>query len=349
MQKKILSILKYVLFLGLGVFLVWWSLHKIPDKNWPFFKQAILSAKYWIIIPVFFILITSHILRAYRWRMLMYPLGYKPTFANTFFAVMIGYLANMAVPRLGEVLKCTILARYEKVPADKLVGTIVAERAFDILFLLLVFLLAFIFQYDIVSHYSSALFKKAFASGNGSISVLKIFAVVLVVVFVLAFIRAWFNRNRHLSFIVSIKQVLKGVWQGLVSVKHLHHKWPFLLASIGIWSLYIAGTWLGFYATAGTENLGVDVAIAALAFGSVGMILTPGGFGSYAIFIALILEKNHVTREIALANGNLQWFAQFLIVLLVGFLSLLLLPYFNKHLKVHASNQHHTPQDLPIS
>ena len=349
MQKKILSIFKYLLVLGLGIFLVWWSLHKIPDKNWPFFKQAILSAKYWIIIPVFFILVSSHLLRAYRWRMLMYPLGYRPTFANTFFAVMIGYLANLAVPRLGEVLKCTILARYEKVPADKLVGTIVAERAFDILFLLLLFLLAFILQYDIVSHYSAVVFRMAFASANGSVSILKIAIVVLVVLLVLAFIRAWLNRNRHLSFIVSLKLVLKGVWEGLVSVKHLHHKWPFLMSSIGIWALYIAGTWLGFYATAGTEQLGVDVAIAALAFGSVGMILTPGGFGSYAIFLALILQKNHVPREIALANGNLQWLAQFLIVILVGFLSLLLLPYFNKHSKVYASNEHHTPQDLPVS
>ena len=135
----------------------------------------------------------------------------------------------------------------------------------------------------------------------------------------------------------------------MVSVKHLHHKWPFLLASIGIWLLYIGGTWLGFSATAGTEQLGVDVAIAALAFGSVGMILTPGGFGSYAIFLALILQKNHVAPEIALANGNLQWFAQFIIVLVVGFLSLLLLPYFNKHVMTHATNQPHTPQDLPAT
>lgn len=349
MQKKILSILKYLLFMGLGVFLVWWSLHKIPEKNWPYFKQAIITARYWMVIPVFFILLASHMLRAYRWKMLMYPMGYHPSFTNTFFAVMIGYLANMAVPRLGEVLKCTVLARYEKVPADKLVGTIVAERAFDILFLLFVFLLAFIFQYNIVSHYSSILIQRTLASPNGSISVVKILVIIAVVLLILAFIRAWFNRNRHLSFIVSIKQVLKGVWQGLVSVKHLHHKWPFLLSSLGIWMLYILGTWLGFYATIGTEHLGLDVAIAALAFGSVGMILTPGGFGSYAIFLALILNKNHVPNEIALANGNLQWFAQFVIVLLLGFLSLLLLPYFNKHHKINAPDKHNTAENLPVT
>ncbi len=342
MQKKILDILKYLLFLGLGVFLVWWSLHKIPEKNWPYFKNAIATARFWVIIPVFFILTGSHLLRAYRWRMLMYPMGYRPSLLNVFFAVMIGYLANLAVPRLGEVLKCTILARFEKVPADKLVGTIVAERAFDLIFLLIIFLLAFIFQYDIVSHYSSALFKKAFSSSNGSISVVKIMIIIAVILVVLALMRVWFNRNKHLAFMVTVKQVIKGVWQGLISVKDLKHKWPFLFSSVGIWMLYLGGTWLGFYATIGTQNLGIEVAISALAFGSVGMILTPGGFGSYAVFVALILQKNGIANEIALANGNLQWFAQFLIVLLLGFISLGLLPYFNKHTKGHEENRHHS-------
>jgi len=69
----------------------------------------------------------------------MEPLGYQPSIGNTFLAVLIGYLANLAIPRLGEVLKCTLLAKYEKVPAEKIVGTIVAERAFDVISLGLVF------------------------------------------------------------------------------------------------------------------------------------------------------------------------------------------------------------------
>lgn len=343
MQKKILTILKYVLFLGLGVFLVWWSLHKIPKENWPEFKRALATARYWIIIPVFFILSGSHILRAFRWKMLMQPLGYKPTLLNTFFAVMIGYLANLAVPRLGEVLKCTILARYEKVPVDKLVGTIVTERAFDLIFLLITFVLAFILQYDIVAHYSSFIFKKLFAGNNGSVSILKVSITLGVILLIIVIIKLWLNRYRHLSLVVAIKQVLKGIWQGIISIRLIKQKGLFLLSSAGIWVLYIGGTWLGFYGTLGTESLGLDVAIAALAFGSIGMIITPGGFGSYAVFVALILSSNNVPNEIALANGNLQWFAQFLIVLIVGFISLGLLPYYNKNRISYAESRNHTP------
>src|SRR5947208_8829280 len=168
MKKKILNILKYLAFLGLGVFLVWWSLHQIPPEKWKDFRKAFSTARYWLIIPVFFIISFSHVLRALRWKMLILPMGYNPSFLNTFFAVMIGYLANLSVPRLGEVLKCTILAKYENVPAEKLVGTIVAERAFDLLCLVLVFLLAFALQFEVIGNFGTNLLKKLFLSKIGS-------------------------------------------------------------------------------------------------------------------------------------------------------------------------------------
>ena len=138
MKKKLLTALQYLLFLGFGIFLVWWSISKMDEKNWNECKEAMKSARYALFIPVFFILTASHISRAIRWKILMKPMGYNPTLLNTFFAVMIGYLANVAVPRLGEVLKCTILGKYEEVPPDKLVGTILVERAVDVFCLLLI-------------------------------------------------------------------------------------------------------------------------------------------------------------------------------------------------------------------
>src|SRR6478752_7344978 len=174
MNKRLVSILQYLFFLGLGVFLVWWSLHQIPDSKWGEFKNSLETANYWLLVPVFFILSLSHILRALRWRVLMLPMGYTPSLINTFFAVMIGYLANLAVPRLGEVLKCTILARYEKVPAEKLVGTIVAERAVDVLSLGIVFLLAMISQYDVVGEFGMQLFKQLFENSTGHFSWIRV-------------------------------------------------------------------------------------------------------------------------------------------------------------------------------
>lgn len=333
MKKRLLFVLQYLLFLGLGVFLVWWSMHQIPDDKWGEFKRSLETANYWLMIPVFLILSCSHLLRSLRWRILMLPMGYKPSLANTFFAVMIGYLANLAVPRLGEVLKCTILAKYEKVPAEKLVGTIVAERAVDVISLGIVFLLALISQYDVVGEFARQLFVQVFETRSGSVSFVKLGIVLAVLTAIAIAVKSWFNQFSHLRIVMLTKKVLKGIWEGLNSIRFLEQKRNFILYSAAIWALYILGTWVGYLATQGTTQLGLGAAISGLAFASIGMIITPGGIGAYAFFLAKVLEKNEIPFEIGFANGTLQWFAQFAIVVLVGSICLVLLPYYNKKKK----------------
>ncbi|HEX8460470.1 MAG TPA: lysylphosphatidylglycerol synthase transmembrane domain-containing protein [Segetibacter sp.] len=335
MKKKILNSLKYLSFLGLGVFLVWWSLHQIPPDKWQDFKKAFSTARYGLLVPVFFILTLSHLLRAYRWKMLMLPMGYKPSFINTFLAVMIGYLANLAVPRLGEVLKCTILAKYENVPAEKLVGTIVAERAFDLVCLIFFFLLAFTLQFKIIGEYGIGLLKKLFISKGGGFNITKLSISIVVIILIVLVIKYLLKRFSEIKFIQKIKNIIKGIWQGIVSIKDLQQKWAFIFASLGIWMMYLLGTWIGFNGTAGTAGLSLEVAVSALAFGSIGMIVTPGGIGAYAFFLAKVLQQNGIPFEIGFANGTLQWFAQFLIIIFLGFISLGLLPYFNKKSTKH--------------
>lgn len=343
LKTRILNILKYLSFLALGVFLVWWSYHKIPVSERANFKAAFATARYWLIIPVFVILTLSHLLRAWRWKLLMEPLGYKPKLSNAFFAVMIGYLANLAIPRLGEVLKCTILARYEKVPAEKLVGTIVAERAFDVVSLLIVFVLAFIFQYETIVN--SSLLKGIVANNGEPRSYTKTIVIVLAIGALVGLVWLARKRYKHVRFFYLIHKTIIGVWHGIISVKDLKRKWSFLFASTAIWALYLVGTWVGFYATVGSSGLGLDVAIAALAFASIGMIITPGGIGAYAVFLAQVLELNGIPLAIGFANGTLQWFAQFIIIIVVGFISLGLLPYYNK-IKHHAAAAPPSQQNL---
>lgn len=336
MKKQLLSFAKYAFFLGLGLFLVWWSFRQIPDDKWGEFKQSLSTANYWLIIPVFAILGLSHLVRALRWKILMQPMGYSPRVANTFFAVMIGYLANLAIPRLGEVLKCTFLARYEKVPAEKLVGTIVAERAVDVVSLVIVFVITMVTQADILAEYGNELIGQLFKKGeNISMVALLIFAGILIILIIA--LRVWFNQFAHLKIVVLIKKIVAGVWEGLISIRRLKQKGLFLLYSALIWMLYAAGTWVGLMATDGTAHLGMGAALGALAFGSIGMIVTPGGIGAFALFIAKVLEENGVTFEIGFANGTLQWFAQFLIVVLLGSISLLLFPVYNKTTSTHES------------
>ena len=336
MNKKIFTILKFCIFFSLGIFLVWWSIQQIPQTEYEVFSKSLRTAKYWMILPVFLILSSSHVIRALRWKLLMEPMGYKPSFANSFFAVMIGYLANFALPRLGEILKCTILAKYENIPAEKNIGTIVAERAFDVICLLLMFVLALILQYDEVVaayykmvDYSSSIKNNESVTGN----YIKIFIIFLMVAVVLWMIVT----KKWQLFLTKTKNIFKGILEGLLSALKLKQKNLFILYSILIWVLYLAGTWIGLYATVGT-GVGFSAAVSCLAFASIGMILTPGGIGAYAILIAKVLEINDVPYALGLANGTLQWFAQFAIIVVVGFICVIFLPIYNRNKNLTSSN-----------
>lgn len=331
MKKAVLSILKYLFFLGLGIFLVWWSILKMGDKNWEECKTALQSARYILFIPVFFILIASHISRAIRWRILMKPMGYNPGLINTFFAVMVGYLANLAVPRLGEVLKCTILGKYEKVPADKLVGTILVERAVDVVSLLIVFIIAIGTQASIIGGYAKKTISANFLSGNKEAMILKLLIAVAVVAVLYFSLRFIFKKYSDIIFVKKINILIRGVGAGLSSVKNLQNKTAFILHTIFIWCCYAGGTYIGFFVIQETSGLPVAAAFPVLAFASIGMIITPGGIGTYQWFIMEVMVLYGIDKGHGYANGLLQWIAQFVIILLVGFLSLIALPWYNRH------------------
>jgi hypothetical protein len=323
--------LKIGFFFLLGIALIWWSLHQIPAEEWTKFTLALKQSKLWIVFPVFIILGLSHFLRALRWRLIMEPLGYQPSIANTYLAVLIGYLANLAIPRLGEVLKCTLLAKYEKVPAEKIVGTIVAERAFDVISLGIVFLMALGLQFNVIeagwNQLKNQTANPVIDSNEGN---WKMFLYVGIGVTLLALF--FLLRKRIPTIVASIKQILSGIWEGVMSATKLKQQKLFFVYSIGIWFLYLLATYVGLYATAGTES-SFATAISCLAYASIGMILTPGGIGAYAYFMAKVLELNGVDYTLGLANGTLQWFSQFLIVIVLGGLSLILLPIINKQKK----------------
>jgi uncharacterized protein (TIRG00374 family) len=323
--------LKIGFFFLIGILLIWWSLHQIPPQEWDKFTKALTKSKFWLILPIFFILGLSHFIRALRWRLIMEPLGYKPSIMNTFLAVLIGYLANLAIPRLGEVLKCTLLAKYEKVPAEKIVGTIVAERAFDVISLGIVFLLALTLQFNVIEAGWQQLQTNNSASthsNNNLIIIIGIVAFLLVVALILFFTL----KHKFESIINPIKKIIKGIWEGVISATKLKKHNLFFFYSFSIWFLYLLATYIGLYGTEGTAS-SFSTAISCLAYASIGMIITPGGIGAYAYFMAKVLELNGIEYTLGLANGTLQWFSQVIIVIVLGGIALVVLPFINKQAK----------------
>lgn len=337
MNKKVLSILQYLLFLGLSIFLVWWSVRKITDKGWQDIKEAFRNANYLLIIPVMITLLLSHYSRSLRWKILIEPLGYTPRTFNIYMAVLIGYMANLAVPRLGEVLKCTILARYEKVPADKLVGTIVAERAFDVVCLILVILITFFTQADLIGGYINETLNKIVESKTNSLSTSKIIILFAILLLGIAAVIVAFKKFSHVRFIQKIKTIFEGIWHGITSVRYLKNKGWFIFHTIFIWSMYLLSVQIGFFAMRETSVYGIPNALSVLTMGSLAMVVPApgGGIGVYAWFVQNTMLIYGLKESMGFAFGQLMWSVQFFFALLSGFIALSLLPYFNKRITVN--------------
>ncbi len=331
MNKRFRTILQYSFFLGLGIFLVWWSVKDLTGEDRSQIKASLKTARYWLLIPVFAILFLSHLIRAIRWKLLMEPLGYKPSTTNTLFAVFIGYLANQAVPRLGEVLKCTILSRYEKIPADKLIGTIILERVIDAITLLLIFGITLAIQPDIYSQLIETIFYSKKEGGSHKTISSSLLLLILGGIVIIA-LAVWMIRNKK-NFIdlgLLFKQIGKSIWQGLSAIQHLKKRWLFIFLTIGMWTLYLSGGYIGFMALKETQHFGINEAFTVLSAGSVGMIATPGGIGAYAYLLQKTMQVYGLNEGIALAFGWILWLAQTAVILIGGLISFVAIPYYNK-------------------
>jgi len=333
MKKILLTILQYIIFFGLGGVLIWWQYGKLSenDKTEIFASFEQIKDRLWLLFPVLIVGFLSHLFRALRWKLLLEPLKLKPTTTNITFAVLIGYLVNLLVPRMGEVAKCTVLAKYEHEPVDKIVGTIVAERSFDMLCLVVVTLLAFILQADIASEYVQEQMAKFAVTGT---TIATAFAGLTAFILLLVLI---YRKNRKSR----LGHFLSNIGYGILSIKFMHKKGQFLLYTGLIWFCYLALVFLGFKAIEATEHLGWLPALSVLVFGSLGMIVTPGGIGAYPPAVQLVLVKFYAIKaSYALAFGWVSWMAQTAIVLVLGLLSLLLLPLYNAKRDGQAAMDH---------
>ncbi len=327
-KKTALLLLQYAIFFGLSFALIYWQYTKLTDKNISELGEALIQVKErsWIIIPIIIIGFLSHFFRAMRWRIMLESLNIKPSVVNITAAVFIGYLTNLLIPRMGEVAKCTVLARYESEPADKLIGTIVAERAFDMICLLLISVLTFLVQADIIGNYLSDLKSNM---GNKNLPLMLsigIGALVLIVVLLI-----WvYRRNKNSK----VGGFIKGMGEGLTVILTMKKRAQFLGYTFLIWFGYLSLIYIGFWALPATEKLSWAAALSILVFGSIGMIATPGGLGAYPPIVKAVLSMLYAVKDsFGLAFGWIAWLVQTLIIIVFGLLSLLILPIYNNSKK----------------
>jgi glycosyltransferase 2 family protein len=194
---------------------------------------------------------------------------------------------------------------------------------------MIVFGLTLLLQFNVIHSLTSG--KNFFQGANGQTSYLKILLAVVVAVVAFFLVRWVLARWGNINIVKKIKGIFLNIWHGLTSVKDLKNKPLFFVYSIGIWCLYLLSTWFGFFAISATSHLSITDALSVLAMGSVGMIVSPGGIGAYALLVQKTVAFYNVPPlPYGLALGWLLWFGQFLSFILFGTVSFILLPIINK-------------------
>ena len=287
------------------------------------------SVKWLWIFLVLFIYMLSNVFRALRWKQLFDPLGYQPSFLNCMGTLMLGYFANLGVPRSGEFIRAGAISKYENIPFEQSFATIVIGRIVDVVLLVLIIGLAFLLSYDIFMEY----FEQNLNIAPGKI--LLVFGILVVLgvvgIFVLRYI---FNKpdEGQPAFFVKLKGIMKRFVEGLSSITKVENKALFWLYSIGIWVCYYLMTYLCFFAFEPTSHLAPIAGLVVFVFGTLGIVFpSPGGMGSYHFLVTQSLIILGLSSIDSFSFAMILYFSiQLFGNIVFGLISLVLLPMYNK-------------------
>ncbi len=282
MRKTFLQILKIAGFLALGLVLLYFAFRGVALDE---LASTLKRANFWWIGLSLLFAALSFFSRARRWMLLIEPLGYKPAYWNTYHAVMIGYLSNFALPRLGEVTRCVTLGQREKIPVDSLFGTVIIERVTDLLMLFLIMLVLLIswaekFGTFFGEQVLMPLQQKLTDAFGGTWLFWLMVAVFILAVFLLLYV--FRKQLSKFALIRRILSILKGIVDGLKTIYKMERTWEFVLHSVLIWLLYIMMTWMVVFSLEETSGLTFIDGMFLLVIGGLGMSApVTAGFGAY--------------------------------------------------------------------
>jgi len=319
LKKTTKKVLKIILPLSLGVFLIWYSTKSATPLERQQLLANITSAHPgWILLSMLFGLL-SHLSRAYRWKFLLEPLGYKPRFLNSFMAVMVAYLANFGIPRSGEVLRAVTISSYEKIPFEKAFGTIISERIADFIMLLLVISLALLLQTENLLGYFDE------NNINPFFTIAALFGLLAIGILVLKQIK-----KSKRGILLKVKNLAKGLLEGMRSILKMKQKGAFLFHTLFIWGMYISMFSILIFTLPATSSLPFGVIMVAFVVGSFAISATNGGIGVYPIAIGASLMLFGISKEAGEAFGWITWGTQTILIIIIGGLSFLFLPILNR-------------------
>ena len=289
---------------------------------------------YWVLFSLVFAFI-GYLSRAIRWRLLIEPLNYKPSVRNVFYALMFGYFANMALPRLGEISRCASLTRTDKIPMDSLIGTVLIERAVDVIVLLFLLLVLFFAKLE---SFGMFLKENVFIPVSKKIVQTVDFSIyywLLIIIILGSAIGLFYyfrKRFKRVRIIIKIRKILRGVISGVKTVTKMRNRRAFLFHTFVIWLMYFLMTYVVVFSIPATSGLKPIDGLFLLVIGGLGMSApVQGGIGAFHWIISSGLTLYGITKTEGLVFATIQHESQVLLVLILGIISVFAIFFNSRH------------------
>ena len=324
MKINFIKYLKLIIPISIGIGCIFYSITTLNENDINSIIESFANVEYsWIIFGVLLGAL-SHLSRAYRWKYLLEPLGYKISFLNSVMAIFSAYLINYTFPRAGDIARGTIVYKYEDIPLEKGIGTIVAERAVDVLCISILIVLGLFINYELIIQ------KLYEASSFINLEFLMLSFIIL------GGILFFFLRKNSKSFpiISKVQTFFKGLYEGFMVIFKLENKWLFIMHSIFIWLMYILMFYVTSKAVTELPDLSFSIILISFILSSLTIMFTPGGIGAYPLAVQISFSWFGISSVSSLSFGWIMWTSQTLMIIIFGGLSLTILPFINNKKKI---------------
>ncbi len=330
MNKKLRNSIQYIVFFAIGVFLFYLVYRDFELEE---LENELSNINYWWILLGFGFGILSHISRSVRWRMLIKPLGHKPGMTNTIISVFILYFVNIIIPRGGELARCTVLSKYEKIPVTKLLGTVVTERIVDVIVLFMMVLFVLVLQLSKLDE-----FLTTHPEVSGKISNLTSFSnlLILIAIILIAFALLLFLRKLIVKtkLWIKIRSYVINFKEGIISIKNMDKKGWFIFHSLFIYMMYYLMFHVVFYSFIPTKNIELTAGLSAFIAGGLAMLApVQAGIGAWHFMVYETLFLFGIDKYDGKIFALISHTSTNLLVLFAGVLSFILLPVINARMK----------------
>ena len=308
--------LKNLLPIFIGVFCIYYS---FKDISFSEFKEYFTKINYlWVFVGIFLGAL-SHISRSYRWKFLIEPLGYKLGFINSVLTVFSAYLINYTIPRAGDIARATMISKYENIPFEKAIGTIVAERAVDVISILVIIMIGLIIEFDKISNKLTYFLEQSDFSTLLWSSLILLFMVASLYIII-----------KRFKFYKKIKLFLSGMIDGITIIFRMKKRNQFIFHSVFIWVMYVLMFYFTSKAFVGLNQVSFFELMISFTLAALSIMFSNGGIGIYPLAVEESLGWYGVQSTIGLAFGWVMWLSQTLMVVIFGGLSLFILPFINR-------------------